>query len=127
MRKSARVLLAAAIVVLTAAAAGAQENLEQGKSGAQLFATDCAICHKSPQALVKEGYPTEGFLRVHYTSGREMAAALFTYLRGVARADAGSGDRNRKPRAKPSSEKKSGAKPKESKTPEKKSDEKKPK
>ena len=29
----------------------AQENLDLGKSGAQLYAADCAICHKSPQRL----------------------------------------------------------------------------
>jgi hypothetical protein len=67
--------------------AWAQEDLEQGKSAAQLFASDCGICHKSAQALVKDGYPTEAFLRVHYTSNREIASALFTYLRGIARAD----------------------------------------
>ena len=27
----------------------AQENLDFGKTPAQLFASDCAICHKSPQ------------------------------------------------------------------------------
>jgi hypothetical protein len=83
-----RALVAGAVVLTLGGAAVAQENLEQGKTGAQLYASDCAVCHKSAQALIKEGYPTEAFLRVHYTSGREMAGALFTYLRGVARADA---------------------------------------
>ena len=123
--------------------AWAQEDLEQGKNAPQLFASDCGICHNSAQALVKDGYPTEAFLRVHYTSSREMASALFTYLRGLARADAanagpkrskpkanaqkeGEGTPQRKaegksgkPEAKPS-ENASGAKAEEAKTPEKK-------
>ena len=123
--------------------AWAQEDLEQGKNAPQLFASDCGICHKSAQALVKDGYPTVAFLRVHYTSSREMASALFTYLRGLARADAanagpkrskpkanaqkeGEGTPQRKaegksgkPEAKPS-ENASGAKAEEAKTPEKK-------
>ena len=127
-------------------AARAQEDLEQGKNAPQLFASDCGTCHKSAQALVKDGYPTEAFLRMHYTSSREMASALFTYLRGFARADAanagpkrskpkanaqkeGEGKPQRKaakpegkyekPEAKPS-ENASGAKAEEAKTPEKK-------
>jgi hypothetical protein len=127
-------------------AAWAQENLELGKSAAQLFASDCGVCHKSEKALVKDGYPTEAFLRVHYTSSREMASALFTYLRGIARAESatpapkrskpkanaqkqGEGKPERKavrpasksakPDSKPS-ENASGAKADETKTPEKK-------
>src|SRR5580698_7735396 len=45
-----------AIGVLTlgfAVAAEAQENLDQGKSAAQLFASDCAICHKTSAGLSK--------------------------------------------------------------------------
>ena len=121
--------------------AWAQEDLEQGKNAPQLFASDCGICHNSAQALVKDGYPTEAFLRVHYTSSREMASALFTYLRGLARADAANAKRSKskanaqkegegksqrkaegksgKPEAKPS-ENASGAKAEEAKTPEKK-------
>lgn len=88
MRRIVRTGLAGAMLMLAGAGACAQENLEQGKSGAQLYATDCAICHKSVQALLREGYPTEGFLRVHYTSSREMAAEVFAYLRGVAKTEA---------------------------------------
>jgi hypothetical protein len=95
-----RVSAAAALMLALSGAAWAQENLEQGKTPAQLFASDCGICHKSAQALVKDGYPSEAFLRVHYTSSREMASALFTYLRGIARADAASpGPKRAKPKA----------------------------
>ncbi len=33
--------------------AGAQGNLDQGKTPAQLYASDCATCHKSPQSATK--------------------------------------------------------------------------
>lgn len=88
MRDIVRVGLGVAAVVLGSTTVFAQEDLEHGKTGAQLYASDCGSCHKSAQALIKEGYPTEGFLRVHYTSSREAAAVIFTYLRGVAKADA---------------------------------------
>ena len=143
MRVWMRVCVAGAVVLALSGAAFAQEDLEQGKNAPQLFASDCGICHKSAQALVKDGYPTEAFLRMHYTSSREMASALFTYLRGLARSDAanagpkrskpkanaqkeGEGTPQRKaegksgkPEAKPS-ENASGAKAEEAKTPEKK-------
>ena len=128
MRGFVRAVLAGGMVVLAATAAWGQEDLEQGKNGAQLFATDCAICHKSAQALVKNGYPTEGFLRVHYTSSREMAVAVYGYLRGIARpAAAKAPDKKVKRRAKadeteakPAAKKASGVKAGEAKTPEKK-------
>lgn len=66
----------------------AQENLDKGKTGAQLFATDCAVCHKSPQALAARGgggiLGLESFLREHYTASRESAAAIAGYLRGMS-------------------------------------------
>jgi hypothetical protein len=68
-----------------AGSAGAQENLDQGKTAAQLYASDCAICHKSPQGLAKAGgfFKLESFLREHYTASRESAAAIAGYLKGV--------------------------------------------
>jgi hypothetical protein len=65
--------------------AGAQENLEQGKSPAQLFASDCSICHKSPQGLARAGgmFGVEGFLREHYTTSRETATAIANYLNSM--------------------------------------------
>jgi hypothetical protein len=62
--------------------ANAQENLDLGKSPAQLFASDCAICHKSPQGLAKSAglFGVESFLRQHYTASRESAAAIAKYL-----------------------------------------------
>ena len=70
---------------LAAAPAGAQENLDSGKSGAQLFASNCALCHKSAQALRKSGgvLGLSDFLREHYTSSRESAAIIASYLESL--------------------------------------------
>ena len=78
--------LAAGLLALALAApAAAQENLDSGKTGAQLYAADCAICHKSPQALKKSGgiFGLSSFLREHYTASRESAAAIASYLDSV--------------------------------------------
>jgi hypothetical protein len=72
--------------------AAAQETLGRNKSPAQTFASDCAVCHKSPQSLAKSAgglFGVEGFLREHYTSSRESAAALANYLRSQDRGPAG--------------------------------------
>src|SRR5215468_12214850 len=64
--------------------ASAQGNLDQGKTGPQLFASACATCHKSPQSVSKTNrfFGLESFLREHYTSSRESAAILAAYLKG---------------------------------------------
>jgi hypothetical protein len=74
-----------ALALCVAGSAAAQENLDSGKNGAQLFASDCTLCHKTPQGLAKAGglMGLEGFLREHYTASRESAAAVATYLRSV--------------------------------------------
>ena len=77
---------AAVVASMVAGAASAQENLDAGKSGAQLYASNCAICHKSAQALDKSGgglFGLDSFLREHYTSSRESAAAIAAYLKTV--------------------------------------------
>jgi hypothetical protein len=73
-----------------AAPAGAQENLDSGKSGAQLFASDCAICHKRPQGLAKAGglFGLSSFLREHYTASRESAAVIAGYLESFGKEPA---------------------------------------
>jgi len=61
-----------------------QTNLDQGKSASQLFSATCAECHKAGHALGK-GKSTDqiaGFLREHYTTSREQAAALAAYVSG---------------------------------------------
>jgi hypothetical protein len=75
-------LIIAGLALILAQAARAQENLDLNKTPAQLFASDCAICHKSAQGLAKSGglFGVESFLRQHYTASRESAAAIAKYL-----------------------------------------------
>ncbi|MGA2565329.1 MAG: hypothetical protein ABSF41_00720 [Pseudolabrys sp.] len=83
--------LAMAVLALAVTArVAAQENLDSGKTGAQLYAADCAICHKSPQALNKSGglFGLSTFLREHYTASRESAATIANYLQSIGNAPA---------------------------------------
>ncbi|HEY1309752.1 MAG TPA: hypothetical protein VGF02_02295 [Pseudolabrys sp.] len=142
--------LATAVLALALAGpAVAQESLDAGKTGAQLFASDCALCHKSPQAVGKSGglFGLSGFLRQHYTASKESADVIAKYLESLPNAPASAkrpaaakrtakGDDkakpdDKKPGAAKSSESKPGeakatAKPAESKTPEPKADDAKP-
>ena len=70
------------IAVLVPAIAHAQTNLDQGKSAAQIFAADCAECHKAAHGLAsgKSSASLTDFLREHYTTSREQAAALAAYV-----------------------------------------------
>jgi mono/diheme cytochrome c family protein len=65
--------------------AHAQENLDAGKTAAQLYASDCAICHKSPRGLSKVPglLGLQSFLQEHYTASRESAARLAAYLKSI--------------------------------------------
>lgn len=110
----------AVLAVLSVAPASAQENLYANKTPAQIFATDCAICHKTPQGLAKAGGPLglglEGFLRSHYTASRESAAVLSRYIQAMDTGPAApERKRSAKPAAKKPAEAKSDAKPGESK------------
>lgn len=73
---------AAVLALLAAGSAAAQENLNSGKSAAQLYASDCAICHKTPQGLSKAAgdFGLSNFLREHYTASKEAAAAIAAYV-----------------------------------------------
>jgi hypothetical protein len=78
------------IVAFLGSSAGAQESLDRGKSPAQLFASHCSACHKSPRGLAKSGglFGLDGFLREHYMTSRETAAAMSSYLRDSGPAPA---------------------------------------
>jgi hypothetical protein len=78
------------LAVLAPALAQAQTNIDQGQSAAQLFAADCAVCHKSVRALAsgKTASTLASFLVEHYTSSRQEASALSAY---VMSGGAGSG------------------------------------
>jgi hypothetical protein len=73
------------LIAFLGSSAGAQESLDRGKSPAQLFASHCSACHKSPRGLAKSGglFGLDGFLREHYMTSRETAAAMSSYLRGL--------------------------------------------
>jgi hypothetical protein len=83
-RAAIRAAFSVAFLALFAAApAAAQENIDAGKTPAQLYAQDCAICHKTPYGLSKAGgswQGLQGFLREHYTASKESAAAISAYL-----------------------------------------------
>ncbi|MDB5599512.1 MAG: hypothetical protein JWN71_1556 [Xanthobacteraceae bacterium] len=68
--------------LLSAAPLRAQENLDQGKSPAQLFNGDCVVCHQSPNGLSKttDTRAVADFLRQHYTASRETASSLAAFL-----------------------------------------------
>ncbi|WP_137045110.1 hypothetical protein [Pseudolabrys sp. FHR47] len=105
-----------AMLVMTAPAC-AQDNLDRGKSAQQLFASDCAICHKSPQGLAKGGglFGLQGFLREHYTASRETANLLARYLESAGEAPAPADRRQQRRTAKPSDAKPSDTKPSDAK------------
>lgn len=75
----------AVLALCVCAPAGAQENLDQGKSAAQLFASDCAVCHKTTQGLSKGSgvFGLKAFLREHYTASLETATALAAYVQAT--------------------------------------------
>jgi hypothetical protein len=70
------------LAALAPAMAHAQTNIDQGKSASQLFGNSCAECHKAPHSLAKgkSAATVAEFLREHYTTGREQAAALAVYV-----------------------------------------------
>jgi hypothetical protein len=96
------------VTVIFTGPAASQERLDRGKTPAQLFASDCSPCHKSPQGLAKSGgfFGLDSFLREHYTASRESAAAIANYLKsmeggpGRATKRATKGDEKKKPAAK---------------------------
>jgi hypothetical protein len=62
-----------------------EQDFSAGKTAAQLFASDCSACHKSPAGLAK-GQSTgtlASFLREHYTTKPESASALAAYVAGA--------------------------------------------
>jgi hypothetical protein len=80
-----RALMLATVTFLAGELAGAPahaQNLDAGKSPAQIFAGTCSACHKSPRGLLKTVAPGSlpGFLREHYTTGPDMAGVLSSYL-----------------------------------------------
>jgi hypothetical protein len=61
------------------------EDFDAGKSAAQLFASDCSSCHRTPYGLARRmnSWSLNSFLREHYTASHASADTLSTYLLGV--------------------------------------------
>jgi cytochrome c553 len=72
------------LAALFPAVASAQTNLDQGKSASQIFTSACAECHKAPHGLAKgkSASTLTDFLREHYTTNAQQAAALAAYVKG---------------------------------------------
>jgi hypothetical protein len=113
-----RIAVGVGILALLTVPLAAQENLDQGKTGAQLYASDCAICHKSPQGLTKKVglFGLADFLREHYTASRESAASIAAYVNSTEKAAApaprhATTKRNEKGKAEKKAKSETGAKP----------------
>jgi len=69
------------IGVVSACALPAQaQNINAGKTPAQIFADTCTSCHRSARELRRT---STSFLRSHYTTGSDEASAMASYLAGV--------------------------------------------
>jgi hypothetical protein len=77
------------------------ENLSAGKTPAQLFASDCATCHRSPAGLAKGRGPGQlaNFLIEHYTSSRQSAGLLGAYVASMRAAPPAAAARTQPPAA----------------------------
>jgi hypothetical protein len=64
-------------VAVSGASAAHGQNLDAGKSPAQIFSETCNVCHQSPRALKQT---TAQFMRAHYTTNGRDAAAIAAYL-----------------------------------------------
>jgi mono/diheme cytochrome c family protein len=82
---SARRWLSVSAVIVLPGMALAQTDYSAGKTPPQLFTSDCAACHQSPQGLARgrDAGTLTGFLRDHYTTRVEWAGVLANYLVGV--------------------------------------------
>ena len=82
-------LAVGSLALYVTSSADAQESLEKGKTGAQLYASHCAACHKSPQSVTKTSgiFGLENFLREHYTVSSESAATIAAYLNGLKKPE----------------------------------------
>src|SRR5262249_6551330 len=65
-------------------AADAQGNIDAGKTPAQIFGDTCSACHRSARDLRRA---SASFLRAHYTTGSDEAAAMASYLAGLVSSD----------------------------------------
>jgi mono/diheme cytochrome c family protein len=74
------------------------EDFDAGKSGPQLFASNCSTCHRTPRGLAKHmnGWSLNGFLQEHYTATRASSDALSAYLLAQGGGGGGGGSRSKR-------------------------------
>jgi hypothetical protein len=81
----------------------AQVSIDTGKTPADIFALDCATCHKGARGLAhgKSSAELASFLAEHYTSSKDQAAALAAYVMGAGGGDAAPAGTARGPKTQP--------------------------
>lgn len=74
------------LVTALASVSASAQDFTAGKTPAQLFSSDCAECHRSPNGLARnrDVRMLAGFLREHYTTKSDTAGALAAYVSGFA-------------------------------------------
>ena len=79
------ILFALGVVALLALAPARAQNLDEGKSGARLFADTCVTCHHRAKGLTKGRFRLSLylFLQQHYASNSSAAWELASYLESV--------------------------------------------
>jgi len=77
-----RAPLLALLAALAPPAAHAQVNIDQDKTPAHIYESDCAVCHKAIRGLANGRSRTAltSYLTEHYTSSDSEAAALAAYV-----------------------------------------------
>jgi hypothetical protein len=77
-----RAPLLALLAVLAPPAVHAQVNIDQDKTPAHIYASDCAVCHKAIRGLANGRSRTAltAYLTEHYTSSDSEAQALAAYV-----------------------------------------------
>jgi mono/diheme cytochrome c family protein len=90
------ILLALGVVAVLVLAPVRAQNLDEGKSGARLFADSCVTCHHRARGLTKGRFRLSLylFLQQHYASNSSAAWELASYLESVDETP-----RGRSPRA----------------------------
>jgi len=74
--------MALVLALVMVPGAKAQTNIDRGKPPSELFANYCAVCHKTTRGLAtgRNSLTLSLFLREHYATSREQAAALAAYV-----------------------------------------------
>jgi hypothetical protein len=86
-----RRLCVAAVLAVVVCGSARAENLDEGKSGAQLFAGSCVTCHHRAKGLTHGRFRLSlyFFLQQHYASNSSAAWELASYLESVDEAPRG--------------------------------------